>query len=343
MMIDGSLFLSLTARDARACVEAVLATGIAQTGPRGTTDRLPDQAEWAYVEDKCDPEEWQQTWSTRMEAFRVIWGHSEPKQRSWGGVGYDRAGWLSLRPTEAPYVRVNNDRYRFTPRSVLETLSTVPFTVAQGGVPGKDWWRDKNQKLCRSFSDGHGMHGWMAAFSGDDGHARIASRRWLEHGPWRLLRDETHDVSLVQLYDLHADEQTAWEQYLPAQETLGLSARGPYISRHTKFRHIAPSFYDRAARTSIVLLNDREPTFDELYDAGAIKWLQPYEDTQVDQVAFVFMQEELARRWLPELWLRGLECRAMIDGRERVLSDEYEHPPHEPPDWVRRVQDREGE
>jgi hypothetical protein len=54
----------------------------------------------------------------------------------------------------------------------------------------------------------------------------------------------------------------------------------------------------------------------------------------VDNVAYVFLLETDARRHLRDLWLRGLEVRAIIDGREVRLDDRYESPPHVPPAWV---------
>ena len=77
-------------------------------------------------------------------------------------------------------------------------------------------------------------------------------------------------------------------------------------------------------------------------EAAAIKANQPYPDTVVDQVAFVFLREEDARAELHELWLRGLEVRAITATGERRLDADYQAEPPPPPDWVKREQDRDG-
>ena len=335
MESETELRLSFTARDVRSCVEALLATGVAQSGPEGVTRRPPDKAWMGRGMVDCSPTDWAHAWDSDVTDFGLKWDHA-------GRGPYNIHSWWGRLDLDLPdTVKLQNTRYPFTPSSVLELLAPISFTVAASMTHKADWWTEHKRER-NSFSHGHFAHGWMAAFSGEDGHARTGSRRWLDHGPWRLLRDEEHDVTLVQLYDLDADEENAWSQCKPAQDRLGLSLQGGMISRRARFEHVKPSSYDRATRTSIIVVNDREPGLHEIHDAAAIKLLQPYEGLQVDQVAFVFLQEDVARTWLRELWLRGLECRAIVGGREVVLTDGYEPPPHEPPDWVKRVREREG-
>jgi hypothetical protein len=319
----------------------VRAAGIAQTGPDGQVERDPDEISLGPGFSESRLAAWSAAWRDALVDCRFDWTHGAfpPDAR----FSYPRSWWGAVSLALPDTVKIQNIHCRYSPQSILALLATLPFTVAAAGDHDESWWNQPGRTHLRnSFSDGHFLHGWMAAFSGDDGHARIASRRWLQHGPWRVLRDEEHDVTMVQLYDLAADEETAWAQYLPGNDRLGFSERGAFVSRRTTFEHIKPSHYDRSSRTSIVLVNDREPGFGEIRHATAIKLLQPYKDARVDQVAFVFMQETTARKWLPELWLRGLECRAIVSGREVVLTDGYEPPPHEPPEWVERLQDREG-
>lgn len=52
-----------------------------------------------------------------------------------------------------------------------------------------------------------------------------------------------------------------------------------------------------------------------------------------DQVAFVFIREAGAHTHLPEIWLHGLECWAIVDGVHVRLDADYHPEPH-PPAWV---------
>jgi len=73
----------------------------------------------------------------------------------------------------------------------------------------------------------------------------------------------------------------------------------------------------------------------EMLEACALRLYQPIE-VPVDNVAYVFMTEEAARAHLHELWLRGLECRALIAGRETRLDNDYAPHP-DPPEWARHL------
>jgi hypothetical protein len=45
---------------------------------------------------------------------------------------------------------------------------------------------------------------------------------------------------------------------------------------------------------------------------------------------------------MQELWLRELECWAIIGGQEVLLNTGYDPPPTEKPLWVRDLEAREG-
>src|SRR5690606_11851077 len=78
-------------------------------------------------------------------------------------------------------------------RSYIVPLNFELFTA--GTVHLIEW--DDLAYVAPSFADMHYPHGWACAFKGP-GHDRLVSRRWLEHGPWRLIRDNENDVSFVQ-------------------------------------------------------------------------------------------------------------------------------------------------
>ncbi|HBE33637.1 MAG TPA: hypothetical protein DD990_20560, partial [Cyanobacteria bacterium UBA11368] len=78
---------------------------------------------------------------------------------------------------------------------IIEVFAPLPWTVANfydifDNCENSGW----DKYIAPGFIDGHGGHGWACAFKGE-GHNHLVSRRWLEYGPWRLLRDEENDIS----------------------------------------------------------------------------------------------------------------------------------------------------
>lgn len=246
----------------------------------------------------------------------------------WGHLGWDGSS-----------AKVQNTNYSYTPTTLLALLNRVDFTVANTAVAYPRWWYEPEVYHAPGMSDGHFANGSFGAFSKEDGHARLVSRRWLDHGPWRLLRDEETDLSLVQYHDLDAPEDVALEQAKLGHQTMGIAQHGGFIQKRYPFGRLKPSRYDRAGRTSIVLVVGQQPvSYQNMLEAAALKLWQPHADHAIDQVAFVFTDEGNARKHLKDLWLRGLEVR-FVDQR---LDDAFEPGPPVVPDWVKSVQDREG-
>jgi hypothetical protein len=99
----------------------------------------------------------------------------------------------------------------------------------------------------------------------------------------------------------------------------------------------------RKKRLLKIVIHGRDVPQLEMLDACAARHyniLGP--DKPLDNVAFVFMEESVARAHLHELWLRELECRAIIGGQEVLLNTGYNPPPPEKPQWVLDVEAREG-
>lgn len=93
------------------------------------------------------------------------------------------------------------------------------------------------------------------------------------------------------------------------------------------------SFYDKATRTSVVLVQDREVSPAEMGIAVATCIHQILAEP-VDQVAFVFTEGATARRQLAALWLYGLEVRAVTGDGEGRIDVDYQPPPVTLPAWV---------
>jgi hypothetical protein len=70
--------------------------------------------------------------------------------------------------------------------------------------------------------------------------------------------------------------------------------------------------------------------------------IEPQDESKpIDRVAFVFMEEERARKHLHHLWLRELECWVVVKGQEKRLDEDYRPAPKKP-DWVKRLEAKKG-
>ncbi|RME20721.1 MAG: hypothetical protein D6798_19825 [Deltaproteobacteria bacterium] len=243
-------------------------------------------------------------------------------------------------------VKLSNKQYPVTLAGVLDLFRQTPFELGVVGPMDSGWpWDQRDDSRGRrsyGFSEGHWPHGLACAFKGA-GHDRLAHRRWLEHGPWRLIRDEARDLSVVQFHAVDARPPLCVEQAWEGHKRMGLSEEGGVVSVVPRFSLFKPTLYDRSSRTSIVMVHDDRPVPPlEMIEAAKARFLQPYLDTPIDQVRFLFLRESNARRHMHELWLRGLSCHAITATGEVDLLEGYHADPPPPPDWVKAEQDRDG-
>lgn len=202
-----------------------------------------------------------------------------------------------------------------TPEATLALLRELPFEACTMGRLDPSWWEGYRS-----------IHGWAFALRGR-GH-RLVSPRVIERGPWRVWHDG--DVTLIQFHDLGVDGDTALAQARAGHALLAPMWRGGhYASTAAAFRAgaassgYAPTFYDGQRRTSIVLVQDREVSAAEMGVAAGSRVHAIFPEP-VEQVAFVYLDEAVARRQLPALWLYGLEVRAITAAGERRLDESYQ-------------------
>ncbi len=306
--MQGELLLRCEGVDTGTLIERALASGFPSAGPPTgvKVDRKPRVLSGPWTDIVRDGDD-----------LRVAWG--------------ERAGLHWRR--EWNYVSLRREPFEFTPESVLALIRAWPFEACFTDPVHLSWL---------SGSGYRSVHGWAFALKGA-GH-RLCSARIRDRGPWRILRDEEHDVTMFQFHDLDAPADLALEQARPGHALLAPSwLGGHYVGNSLLFRNgveaagYKPSFYDPGTRTSIVLVEDREVSAEEMAVAAATRVHQIYPEP-VEQVAFVFMDEARARRQLPALWLYGLEARAMTAQGERRIDLDYEPPPPpELPAWVQRL------
>ncbi len=185
------------------------------------------------------------------------------------------------------------------------------------------------------FGGGFDTLGWFAAFKGQEGHRHVVHRRWLEYGPWRLIR-RPDDVSVVEFHDPQAEEFEALEQAKPGHERLwdGFITKEFVFAEGRDF-----GFFNKRTRT----LTRTVPPGVEIdrIDAklmAAVRNFQRLEVGVVDHVEYVFLLESDARAHLHMLWLHGHGCRTFVDGLEVDLTESYQPPPPQPPAWVTKLQ-----
>jgi hypothetical protein len=229
---------------------------------------------------------------------------------------------------------------------VLALIEQVPFTVVSFGEVFPDEWRDTERDTF-GFANGHTRLGWGCAFKGA-GHDRLVSRRWLDFGPWRVLRG-AGDLTLVQFHDLAlTDPAAALAQALPGHERMGISEIGGFIQgrsaagRGIKYvvrEKLPEGFYDARTRTlEVVVPPGRAISQGEMLDACAYRVNKRADQTTpIERVAYVFIDEASARAHLHEMWLRELEVWTVEGGDKRRLDLDH-HPIPTPPGWVRDLE-----
>lgn len=209
------------------------------------------------------------------------------------------------------------------PGAVAEYWSRFSFEVAvmcdtgrlaRGGYTPPPVGNDTSKRL-----------GWAIAFKGA-GHDCMVSRRWLEHGPWRLLR-APNDTTLVQFYDLAADVETAIAQARPGHAAL--------VAGFLPFSHKYPSLLGlyTDGLLQVPALASNVASY-EMTNACATRRdyrLAPREP--ILNIAFVFQDMASAKMNLHELWLRELECRCLENGTLHRLDEDYT-PRTRTPAWV---------
>jgi hypothetical protein len=233
-----------------------------------------------------------------------------------------------IQKNDAPNRRLVQLRKRDFPideQSLLEGLTRLPFEIASIGRVYDEWGNvaiDDDAYAAPGWGDGHVAMGWAAAFKGE-GHKRLVSRRWLETGPWRLLRGP-NDTSLIIFHDLDADAQLALEQAKPGHAQIGITDQTGFLQIPFDYRYDLKGLYDTGEGVLKVVVHGREIPPRELLEWAAIRAnhrLGP--DKPIAAVRFIFSEESQARKHMPTLWRYGHECWAIIDGNEvRIDTDE---------------------
>ena len=245
---------------------------------------------------------------------------------SWGDLAETFFGYTP------PYiVSVRIPGFPADPDAVIDLVKGLPFELATFGVLHDSWF---DTYTPPGFSGMQALLGWACAFRAA-GHDDLVSRRWLEYGPWRLIRADG-DISFVQFHDLAADAETALAQAGPGHELMGIGEAGGFLQKDYVYGSDVRGLYLADERKLVIAAAEPVSRL-EMRDACAVRRRRRSDPVEpIERIAYMFLSEELARGHLHELWLRELECWALVDGQKVRLDEGYAPVPVKP-GWVERL------
>ncbi|TVQ32914.1 MAG: hypothetical protein EA356_12785 [Geminicoccaceae bacterium] len=254
--------------------------------------------------------------SLTTEPFKLLWDEARfLLERSQGGV--IRASFADLEPAALP--------------AALESLS---FSVGVAASLFGGWYNDDVDYVPPWAGPGHYDLGWLCAFKGQ-GYLRLTSRRWLDFGPWKLIRG-AEDLSVLQFHALDASLAEALAQARPAHARLADPETGGMVHEDRDVQHDIRGTYDAKERLLKVPVLGRAISTAEMMD---FRWAERFGHIPtpgpLERIAFVFLDEAEVGTHLHELWVRGFECWTIRDGLEYRLDDAYQPVPEPPPPWAR--------
>ncbi len=228
---------------------------------------------------------------------------------------------------------------------VLQRSAGLSFNLASFQTTFQKQWMAADYPrwgFGRSMID----HGWGCAFRGA-GHDRLVSRRWLDFGPWRVIR-RPNDTTFIQFHDLDlTDPAAAYAQAAPGHERMGNSKIGGFLQHNlTPLLGYTSGLYNPASRTLEIVIGPGNAVEQrEMLLACAERQnhrLNPPPTDRIDTVAYVFMARADAEAHLHELWLRELQCWYVDERGKHRLDDNY-HPTPTPPAWVVALNQRDAD
>ncbi len=227
--------------------------------------------------------------------------------------------------------------------AALELIEPLPFELCSFGAAFFDEWIAADYERW-GFSRSHISFGWGCAFRGA-GHDRLVSRRWLEYGPWRVIR-RPNDTTLVQFHDLTlTDPAEAYDQAKVGHERM---TNGFLYDNYEDFMDNVRGIYlPEQQRLEIVVAPGITVDPESFYCAAAVRHYYrthpnaghnppPGKIGHIKTVAYVFVDEPQARAHLHQVWLHEFEC-ILSDGNGIRRIDHTYHPTPDPPAWVKRL------
>ena len=284
--------------------------------------------------------------------FSVGSGHKEVEPQEWtsirntdnGGIAFwdDYAQQLGFKP-KSDLVTVELQNSFAAIEQGINLVASLPFEVAAMGTFFRKAWVEADYPRW-GFGRSHLSHGWGCAFRGA-GHDRLVSRRWLDFGPWRVIR-RPNDTTFIQFHDLAiTDPVAAYAQAAPGHERMGNSATGGYLQHQLDWiidDDIRGIYLEKTHTLEAVVAPAIKVSQEDMLSMCALRLqhrVTPPPTDRIDHIAYIFMERADAVAHLHELWLRELEC-WYVDGSGKHRLDLDYHPVPNPPAWVRALDDK---
>jgi hypothetical protein len=223
-------------------------------------------------------------------------------------------------------------------------LESLPFETVTMKSDCREHWGEHKYSL-RGFGRSMADHGLAAIFRGA-GHDRLVSRRWLDFGPWRVIH-RPNDTTVIQFHDHElTDGVEAYAQAAPGHQRMGVDPIGGYIQGIDLdvIAGVRGLYLAKNHTLEIVVAPGIEVRQQDMRVACGLrlhhKLTRPTSD-RIDTIAYVFIDRADAETHLHELWLRELQCWYVDERGKHRLDDTY-HPTPNPPDWVKRLNERDA-
>lgn len=304
------LAASFFCSDHRALVRSLIQEGLVPSAP-------PKEISLHGVKQTQVPSDWLERYEVRSTTYDADW---------------PRVG--DLRVVGPDLVAISRREHQLDLETLLGQLSRIEFEAVT--FRPIRWWDNPEGPAYKTpnSSIGNTRLGFALAFRGA-GHGRAMSRRWLERGPWRVLRGP-NDTTLLQLHDLAADDVVSCEQAKPAHQIISDPLQAPLPLREAfPVDGSLQGTYLAAEREFVISVAGRKLSRKELRTAVATRYLQLLgADRPVDRVAFSFLDRAGLDDALPDLWLYGLEARLRVGDAWQRCDDSYQPPPYPKPAWV---------
>lgn len=221
----------------------------------------------------------------------------------------------------------------------LALFEPFPSSIASFDSPFTYAWIEAEKRrwgFGRSMID----HRWECAFRGAS-HDRLVSRRWLDFGPWRVIR-RPNDTTFIQFHDLAlTDPEEAYAQPAPGHERMGNSKIGGFIQHgiDALLGQTRGLYIPEERKLEIVVGPGNRVEQFAMHCACAERLhsrLTRPSTERIDTAAYIFVDRGDAEAHLHELWLRELECWYMDERGKHRLDADYNPTPN-PPAWVRAL------
>jgi hypothetical protein len=261
---------------------------------------------------------------------------------------YSIASWFDAEDNDVQSISITpgSNATNFSMPDGFETIGQAipliepfPFEICALGSVFFDQWLAAEYHQW-GFASGHVPHGWGCMFRGA-GHDRLVSRRWLDFGPWRVVR-RPNDTTFIQFHDLAiTDPAEAYEQAKVGHQRMGVDPMGGFIQGIDLdvISQVEGLYFADQRKLEIVVGPGNAVRQQDMRVACGLRLhhrLTNVIDERIERIAYVFMDRGDAEAHLHELWLRELEC-WYVDERGKHRLDVDYRPTPQSPTWVENL------